>query len=72
VLENVRIALQRNDGHSFDFWRSEAKLTRHHDKALQLIDAVGLGDSPRRMRVSSPMVASARSRSRPRSRWNRR
>jgi branched-chain amino acid transport system ATP-binding protein len=44
VLENVRIALQRNDGHSFDFWRSEAKLTRHHDKALQLIDAVGLGD----------------------------
>src|SRR6187455_3559900 len=22
VLENVRIALQRNDGHSFDFWRS--------------------------------------------------
>ncbi len=23
VLENVRIALQRKRGHSFDFWRSE-------------------------------------------------
>src|SRR5438552_4501229 len=29
VLQNVRIALQRNDGHSFDFWRSEGKLAAH-------------------------------------------
>ena len=42
VLENVRIALQRRHGHSFDFWRSEKKLAAHHDRALQLIDAVGL------------------------------
>src|SRR6187397_447058 len=27
VLENVRIALQRKRGHSFDFWRSDATLT---------------------------------------------
>ena len=44
VLENVRIALQRHDGHSFDFWRSEAKLKAHHQRALELIDAVGLSD----------------------------
>jgi branched-chain amino acid transport system ATP-binding protein len=42
VLENVRIALQRRHGHSFDFWRSVATLARHHDRALELIEAVGL------------------------------
>ncbi len=42
VLENVRIALQRHQGHSFDFWRSEKKLAMHEDRALELIDAVGL------------------------------
>src|SRR5437763_3056244 len=30
VLENVRIALQRRGGHSFDFWRSSGALPRHH------------------------------------------
>jgi branched-chain amino acid transport system ATP-binding protein len=44
VLENVRIALQRKQGHSFDFWRSEAKLAAHHTRAMELIDAVGLPD----------------------------
>ena len=44
VLENVRIALQRHGGSSFDFWRSEAKLTAYHERALELIDAVGLSD----------------------------
>ena len=29
-------------GHSFDFWRSAATLARHHDRALELIEAVGL------------------------------
>src|SRR6202007_147180 len=29
VLENVRIALQRRMGHSFDFWRSERRLAVH-------------------------------------------
>jgi len=42
VLENVRIALQRRDGHSFDFWRSGRGLAKHHDRARELIDAVGL------------------------------
>ena len=44
VLENVRIALQRKQGHSFDFWRSEAKLSAYSDRALELIAAVGLSD----------------------------
>jgi branched-chain amino acid transport system ATP-binding protein len=44
VLENVRIALQRKRGHSFDFWRSERALDTLNDRALELIAAVGLGD----------------------------
>ena len=42
VLENVRIALQRRHGHSFDFWRAGGSLARHHGRARELIDAVGL------------------------------
>jgi branched-chain amino acid transport system ATP-binding protein len=47
VLENVRIALQRHGGHSFDFWRSERKLGAFHERALELIEAVGLSDFSR-------------------------
>ena len=42
VLENVRIALQRRDGHSFDFWRSSRSLAKHDARARELIEAVGL------------------------------
>ena len=42
VLENVRIALQRKGGHSFDFWRSERWLSALDGRARELIDAVGL------------------------------
>src|SRR3989449_5866781 len=42
VLENVRIALQRKRGHSFDFWRSERVLDRLNARAHELLDAVGL------------------------------
>ena len=42
VLENVRIALQRKRGHSFDFWRSERSLRALDGRARELIDAVGL------------------------------
>src|ERR671933_385441 len=44
VLENVRIALQRRRGSSFDFWRSERTLDTLNARALELIDAVGLAD----------------------------
>ncbi|PYN52727.1 MAG: ABC transporter ATP-binding protein [Candidatus Rokuibacteriota bacterium] len=42
VLENVRIALQRERGGSFDFWRSARALDRLNGRALELIEAVGL------------------------------
>src|SRR5919106_1392894 len=42
VLENVRIALQRRRGRSFDFWRSERVLDELNDRARELIEAVGL------------------------------
>jgi branched-chain amino acid transport system ATP-binding protein len=44
VLENVRIALQRRRGASFDFWRSERVLEALDERALALIEAVGLSD----------------------------
>jgi branched-chain amino acid transport system ATP-binding protein len=44
VLENVRIALQRRRGASFDFWRSERVLHGLNARALELIDAVGLAE----------------------------
>jgi len=43
VLENVRIALQRQRGSSFDFWRSEKVLDGLSARAMELIEAVGLG-----------------------------
>ena len=42
VLENVRLALQRKRGRSFDFWRSERVLHEYDASARELLDAVGL------------------------------
>lgn len=42
VLENVRIALQRRRGGSFDFWRSKRALRALDDRAHTLIADVGL------------------------------
>ncbi|HET8728970.1 MAG TPA: ABC transporter ATP-binding protein [Alphaproteobacteria bacterium] len=44
VLENVRVALQRQLGTSFHFWRSEKTLAVLHDRAHELIEAVNLGE----------------------------
>jgi branched-chain amino acid transport system ATP-binding protein len=44
VLENVRIALQKQRGGSFDFWRSKSVLDQFNDRALKLIDDVGLSE----------------------------
>ena len=42
LLENVRIALQRKRGGSFDFWRSKSVLDELNDRAMALLDDVGL------------------------------
>jgi len=44
VRENVRVALQRQLGNSFHFWRSDRVLDRLDPRALELIDWVGLAD----------------------------
>ena len=42
VLENVRVALQRRRGSSFDFWRSKRVLDAFNAQAMALIADVGL------------------------------
>ncbi len=54
VLENVRVALQRQRGASFDFWRSERVLAGLNGRALELIDAVGLAPFARTAAVELP------------------
>ena len=44
ALENVRVALQRKRGDSFDFWRPKKALTPLNARALELLEQVGLGD----------------------------
>lgn len=43
VLENVRVALQRKTGTSFQFWRSDAVLDSLNDRAVALLESVDLG-----------------------------
>jgi branched-chain amino acid transport system ATP-binding protein len=42
VLENVRVALQRTLGTSFQFWRAERSLDVLNDEAIELLRAVDL------------------------------
>ncbi len=42
ALENVRLALQRERGASFDFWRSDTLLHKWDDRARALLVDVGL------------------------------
>jgi branched-chain amino acid transport system ATP-binding protein len=54
VLENVRIALQRKRGASFDFWRSERVLDELNAAARELIEAVGLTEFAEDVAVELP------------------
>jgi branched-chain amino acid transport system ATP-binding protein len=54
VLDNVRIALQRKRGGSFDFWRSARALNEFNERALSLIADVGLTDFVGVMAVELP------------------
>jgi branched-chain amino acid transport system ATP-binding protein len=42
ALENIRIALQRKRGESFDFWRSKRVLRPLNERAMALLHDVGL------------------------------
>jgi branched-chain amino acid transport system ATP-binding protein len=42
LRENVRIALQRQRGGSFDFWNSKRVLSTYDDRAMALLGDVGL------------------------------
>ncbi|TCI00888.1 ABC transporter ATP-binding protein [Roseococcus sp. SYP-B2431] len=44
VLENVRLALQRARGASFDFWRSDSALKQYDARAGELLEDVGLSE----------------------------
>ncbi|UPK38573.1 ABC transporter ATP-binding protein [Bradyrhizobium sp. 186] len=53
-LENVRIALQRKHGMSFDFWRSKAVLKKYDHRAAELLDEMDLGEFADRPAVEMP------------------
>src|SRR5947209_14035244 len=54
ALENVRVALQRQHGHSFDFWRSKSVLDRFNGRAHELLDDVGLSEFAKTPAVEMP------------------
>ena len=54
ALENVRVALQRQRGDSFDFWRSKRVLDTYNERAQELLDDVGLSDFTETLAVEMP------------------
>jgi branched-chain amino acid transport system ATP-binding protein len=44
LRENVRLALQRKRGGSFDFWNSKSVLDEYNDRAVALLGDVGLAE----------------------------
>src|ERR1700740_2095456 len=54
ALENVRVALQRQHGHSFDFWRSKSVLDRFNRRACELLEDVGLSEFAKTPAVEMP------------------
>lgn len=54
ALENVRVALQRQHGQSFDFWRSKSVLDIYNARAEELLNDVGLSDFSRTPAVEMP------------------
>ena len=45
ALENVRVALQRQRGDNFDFWRNMRVLRQYDDEARFMLNEVGLHDA---------------------------
>lgn len=44
LLENVALAVQAHDGHSYRFWKNAAHDEALNEKAMAYLDHVGLGD----------------------------
>ncbi|WLI74533.1 ABC transporter ATP-binding protein [Halomonas alkalicola] len=54
AMENVRVALQRPMGTSFHFWKSERTLDHLNDRAIELLEEVGLRDYADVLTVEMP------------------
>ena len=54
AVENVRLALQRARGASFDFWRAERALDIYNDRARELLNDVGLAGEEETIVVNLP------------------
>ncbi len=54
ALENVRVALQRDRGRSFDVWRSERVLRRYDERARALLADVGLSEAAQTLAAELP------------------
>jgi branched-chain amino acid transport system ATP-binding protein len=54
VIENVRIGLQRATGSSFHFWKSERSLDALNDRAMALLETVGLTEFAQLVTVELP------------------
>jgi branched-chain amino acid transport system ATP-binding protein len=54
ALENVRVALQRELGTSFHFWRSAKSLDKLNDRAMALLEDVDLGTYASTLAVEMP------------------
>ena len=54
VIENVRVALQRERGDSFRFWRSDRMLDGLNLRAMQLLEAVDLAPFADTLTVEMP------------------
>ncbi|WP_108445014.1 ABC transporter ATP-binding protein [Halomonas denitrificans] len=54
AMENVRVALQRRLGTSFHFWKSEKSLEHLNERAIALLDEVGLKEYADVLTVEMP------------------
>jgi branched-chain amino acid transport system ATP-binding protein len=54
VLENVRVALQKQLGTEYHFWKSEKTLDQLNTRALELLEEVGLEDFAQETTVNLP------------------
>lgn len=54
VLENVRVALQSREGLAHQFWKSERALSVLNDRAMALLEKVGLKDYSNHLTADLP------------------